>query len=654
MELNAILLSRLSLSNVVSTDIFGSFLSAMPTCWDGVELGNNNNHKDHMAYTLDGSVAGECPDGFNRRLPQVQLFVRINNYKGGKYQLSDSSPFWHVDFFNGWEEGKMAELIRDCPVPDQEVGNYNPPCGCTPREGNNDFLTWNFDLAKEVCDSDVRRLIINEAIDVTDTLPLGTCQGPELIPKSWDQLSEDIFQSECSPTASPTLSPTVSSPTAAPSPAGPCSGGENVRVEIVHDDYDESSWELIDKTDSVVVASGVVGEGDTNDVFCLDNGEYTFTIYDAFGDGICCAYGDGFYAVTGAISGLLASGGEFEQSESTDFTIGATDNPPTVSPTSSPSATLSTVPSSAPSLAPDPPTPAPSVTPIITFAPTTPGSEVSYLGCGNPGGRRCGGDISKFASHSESHPFRCCSETKIGSGWLKRPNCDIYAESLLPCEAANHDASSSICANVGARLCTKEEYEGKCTRGTGCNYDKELLWSSTKAYFTGFTRVTFDDFEAPNRWGNFIDGGSGVWLYTKSVANGGNDDYRNGTGSALIRNKLGGDSSIFSRDLLSQVSFFGEIRVKFWAYVFSFEGNEDFFLEYTLDGTNWIVGAQYINNENIANNEPKDFEVVLSDPSGAPLTLPTASAFQIRFRCDASGNGDVVYIDDIEISGRLI
>ena len=518
------------------------------------------------------------------------------------------------------------------------------PCGCTPREGNNDFLTWNFDLATEVCDSDVRRLIINEAIDVTDTLPLGTCQGPELIPKSWDQLSEDIFQSECSPTASPTLSPTVSSPTAAPSPAGPCSGGENVRVEIVHDDYDESSWELIDKTDSVVVASGVVGEGDTNDVFCLDNGEYTFTIYDAFGDGICCAYGDGFYAVTGAISGLLASGGEFEQSESTDFTIGATDNPPTVSPTSSPSATLSTVPSSAPSLAPDPPTPAPSVTPIITFAPTTPGSEVSYLGCGNPGGRRCGGDISKFASHSESPPIPLLLRNQNWFRLVEKAQIVIFMPRACFRAKPPTTTPPPRSAPMSVQGCAlRKNTRANAREGTGCNYDKELLWSSTKAYFTGFTRVTFDDFEAPNRWGNFIDGGSGVWLYTKSVANGGNDDYRNGTGSALIRNKLGGDSSIFSRDLLSQVSFFGEIRVKFWAYVFSFEGNEDFFLEYTLDGRTGSSVRSTSTMWNIANNEPKDFEVVLSDPSGAPLTLPTASAFQIRFRCDASGNGDVVY-----------
>lgn len=72
-----------------------------------------------------------------------------------------------------------------------------------------------------------------------------------------------------------------------------------------------------------------------------------------------------------------------------------------------------------------------------------------------------------------------------------------------------------------------------------------------------------------------------------------------------------------------------------------------------MDGTTWIVAAQYINNDNVANNEPKDFEVILSDHSGSPLALDTARLFQIRFRCDASGVGDIVYIDNVEILGRF-
>ena len=328
---------------------------------------------------------------------------------------------------------------------------------------------------------------------------------------------------------------------------------------------------------------------------------------------------------------------------------------PTYIPTFSPTAGPTSLPTRAPVFSPSAsPSASPTVTPATTFSPTTLGDDLSYLSCGNPGGNRCGGVVSSVALYSENHPFRCCANRRIGNGWIKRDGCNVWAESLQPCEAATHDEASARCEDAGARLCSRDEYEDKCTRGTGCMYDRELNWSSTTPDFSQFTRITFDDFEAPSRWGNFIDGGNHAWLYTKPTVRGGNDDWRNGTGSARLRNKQGGDSSIFTKDLLSQASLFGEIKVKFWAYVFSFERDEDFFLEYTLDGVHWIAAAQYINNVNVANNEPKDFEVVLSDNNGAPPDLSTASVFQIRFRCDASGNGDVVFIDDVEILGRAI
>jgi hypothetical protein len=33
--------------------------------------------------------------------------------------------------------------------------------------------------------------------------------------------------------------------------------------------------------------------------------------------------------------------------------------------------------------------------------------------------------------------------------------------------------------SVGGRLCTAEELESGCTRGTGCAHDRDLVWSST-------------------------------------------------------------------------------------------------------------------------------------------------------------------------------
>lgn len=179
---------------------FLDIVLAMPTCWDGKELGDTNNHKDHMSFTVDGTVWGDCPDGFDHRLPQIQLFVKIRDFNGVErnYQLSDGTSHFHIDFFNGWKEGKLQELIDYCEVidPEQPIGEVNPQTGCTPETGDTRFLTTS-DYAKgSVCDKDVRRLVMNEATDVTTSLPSGSCNG-QLLSKSWDQLSANLFEEDC-------------------------------------------------------------------------------------------------------------------------------------------------------------------------------------------------------------------------------------------------------------------------------------------------------------------------------------------------------------------------------------------------------------------------------------------------------------------------
>eukprot|EP00814_Leptocylindrus_danicus_P007508 CAMPEP_0116035010 /NCGR_PEP_ID=MMETSP0321-20121206/20043_1 /TAXON_ID=163516 /ORGANISM="Leptocylindrus danicus var. danicus, Strain B650" /LENGTH=474 /DNA_ID=CAMNT_0003511621 /DNA_START=97 /DNA_END=1521 /DNA_ORIENTATION=- len=152
---------------------------AMPTCWDESKGIGTNDPFSHVAYTTDGSVTGPCPAGFNKRIPQIQLFVRITNYKGGKYQLSDGSDVFHVDFMNGWQENTLQNVIDNCEL--TGVPGYNPPCDCT------QFLTENTNTAPAVCDSDVKQYIVNEETEVVNVLPRGTCIGADLIEKSWTQ-----------------------------------------------------------------------------------------------------------------------------------------------------------------------------------------------------------------------------------------------------------------------------------------------------------------------------------------------------------------------------------------------------------------------------------------------------------------------------------
>ena len=84
----------------------------------------------------------------------------------------------------------------------------------------------------------------------------------------------------------------------------------------------ETSWNL--EIDGIIVGSGgsysISGPQTSEEIINMPNGDYTFTINDTYGDGICCAYGQGSYSVL-VNSVETISGGEFGSSESTNFSI---------------------------------------------------------------------------------------------------------------------------------------------------------------------------------------------------------------------------------------------------------------------------------------------------------------------------------------------
>jgi len=106
---------------------------------------------------------------------------------------------------------------------------------------------------------------------------------------------------------------------------GNCNVG-NVTLSLTFDNYPQETGWTLKNASGTTVASATYStsnpDGSTvNRTFSgLAAGEYTFTITDAYGDGICCSYGNGSYTLTGS-TGTLASGGSFAASESTVFCI---------------------------------------------------------------------------------------------------------------------------------------------------------------------------------------------------------------------------------------------------------------------------------------------------------------------------------------------
>ncbi|WP_025743800.1 fibronectin type III domain-containing protein [Aquimarina pacifica] len=99
----------------------------------------------------------------------------------------------------------------------------------------------------------------------------------------------------------------------------------DVNLTINLDNYpEETSWTITNNEQIVASGGTYPNQPDGSTVViteCLDPGIYTFTLYDSYGDGICCGYGNGSYTLSSNGTTLI-SGGVFGSSESTTFTIG--------------------------------------------------------------------------------------------------------------------------------------------------------------------------------------------------------------------------------------------------------------------------------------------------------------------------------------------
>merc|ERR1719445_793294 len=103
-----------------------------------------------------------------------------------------------------------------------------------------------------------------------------------------------------------------------------------VSIQIKTDFYPgETSWTL--SYDNEIIYS-FLGYNELSTVYNhnhdLCDGTYEYCISDGYGDGICCSLGDGYYTVT-VNDKVVATGGDFGDSDCTDFTVSTGDTGPT-------------------------------------------------------------------------------------------------------------------------------------------------------------------------------------------------------------------------------------------------------------------------------------------------------------------------------------
>ena len=152
--------------------------------------------------------------------------------------------------------------------------------------------------------------------------------------------------------------------------------------------------------------------------------------------------------------------------------------------------------------------------------------------------------------------------------------------------------------------------------------------------------ISFSNFDGG--WGIWTDGGGDCRRYK------GKNYSWSGNSSADIQDNSDVASSFYmtnGEDV--HTPGYIQLDVEFYFIAVSMDNsNEDFWLQY-YDGSSWTTVADYNQGTDFQNNSWYTTKVSIQESS---YNFPTG--MKLRFMCDASGNSDDVYIDDITVTGH--
>lgn len=362
-------------------------------------------------------------------------------------------------------------------------------------------------------------------------------------------------------------------PTCPSCPTG-CSGTE-VTLSITLDNYpEETSWEIKNDAGALIASGGTYGNfpngATVTEDICLADDCFTFTIFDSYGDGICCSYGTGSYTLSDG-STVLASGGQFGSSEATDFCIGG-GGPDTSPPTQPTNLSVSNEQDTQ-----------------VTLSWNASSDNVGVTGY----------EIFLDGTSLGTTGFTSVSVTGLTA-------CTSYNFGVRALDAAGN--ASGTATTVGSTT--------GCSGGGGTPF--------TEAYFfeTGLDGWT--------------DGGSDCARRNTSFS-------WEGSYSIRLRDNSGTASSMTSPSY--DLAGLGSAEISFYFYPNSMENGEDFWVRYN-DGSGWQTVASYASGSSFTNGSFYTATVTL-DAASYDLT----DGARFRIQCDASANGDQVYIDEVTVTG---
>ncbi len=333
---------------------------------------------------------------------------------------------------------------------------------------------------------------------------------------------------------------------------------------IILDQYPtETTWDLKDNAGGIVYSGGpyvTAGSVDT-ETFCLVDGNYTFTIYDSYGDGMSGSY----ELVEGAM--VHASGGSFLNFESTSFTLGN----------------------------------------LVNEFPRSDAGD-SYTGIA--------GEAVQFNGDGSSDS----DGTIVSYTW------------------EFGDGGSDVGVSPTHTYVAAGTYTVKLTV---TDDDGATDFSTAPVTITapgGYTVLSYDDFESG--WGNYTSGGIDCLRYT------GGTYAHQGNAAADIQDNSGTASSFYHTNGIDVLTpGYTTIQVEFWFRAQSMDNStEDFRVQY-FDGSSWHTVASYAQGVDFENGQFYYKSIMISE---SDYVFPRN--MKLRFMCDASGDWDDVYIDEIRVS----
>lgn len=204
-------------------------------------------------------------------------------------------------------------------------------------------------------------------------------------------------------------------------------------------------------------------------------------------------------------------------------------------------------------------------------------------------------------------------------------------------DGSNIGSVTGTTANItGLVAATTYTFGVQAQDGAGNTSGTTTVNATTSSPSGGCSNVTVDSNDFESGWGIWNDGGSDARRSANDAA------YANGTYCIRLRDNT--STSVMTTDNLDLTSF-EDLTVSFSYLARSMDNaNEDFWLQVSTNGggsfttvEEWNQGDEFINN--------------VRENDAVTISGPFTSTTQLRFRCDASGNSDWVYIDDVVITG---